>query len=560
MTAHRTDDESGFEPSWFHPGLEVPPTWRPLITDTPRIWTQLLRARVFVAVVLVCLQTVLLLHGSGKPGWWLPLMLVYAGATAVTLRWSPPQPDSSMWASRWAATVWLDIGLFALLQGWPGSHTNFAPLFLLPILMASLLGPRTLALGSAAAATLVLLADAALDLLSTPSAVVAQQLLQSSLTSTGFFVVALLASQLTQRLQRERDLADHSRQEALIQSDVNALIVNGLNEGILVIDAQGAVWHANPAAIEMLDLHPQAGTSRPALPVGPAWSALLDWSISCLQQQTTDERELGIPIAGTIARKLHARCHPTANGVCVIFLEDLREVEARVRNEKLAAMGRMSAAVAHEIRNPLSAITQANALLGEENLPPLQQRLIAMIGHNAQRLARTVDDILDLTRVEARPAPHTASTPVLDTLVSDVLRDWRLATPSAPSIDQHLATNGQRVHFDPEHLRRVLVNLLDNARRHASGDILVRSTDSPEALELSVWSAGPALPPARQLQLFEPFSSSDSRSSGLGLYICRELCQRYRAEIGYRPERQYDREGNVFYIRMPPWRPEPPGP
>jgi two-component system sensor histidine kinase PilS (NtrC family) len=110
--------------------------------------------------------------------------------------------------------------------------------------------------------------------------------------------------------------------------------------------------------------------------------------------------------------------------------------------------------------------------------------------------------------------------------------------------------------FDPEHLRRVLVNLLDNARRYASRQsesIQVSGHETPVArVLLGVWSDGPPMEQSVERHLFEPFFSSESRSSGLGLYICRELCEGHGATIAYQRSKRTARglamEGNEFFV------------
>jgi two-component system sensor histidine kinase PilS (NtrC family) len=236
-----------------------------------------------------------------------------------------------------------------------------------------------------------------------------------------------------------------------------------------------------------------------------------------------------------------------------MFLQDLRELEARIRTEKLAAMGRMSAAVAHEIRNPLAAITQASALLGEDLQEPGHRKLTEMVQHNAQRLARIVDDVLDVSRARQQRVLPLGEQLVLDGTVRTLAEEW-VHQSQRQGVLLQLDSSGCAVRFDVEHLRRILVNLLDNAARYAGdreGSIQVATRMAPNGrATLQVWSDGAPLEGAVQRHLFEPFFSSESRSSGLGLFICRELCERHGASIGYerRALAANGPEGNEFYV------------
>jgi two-component system sensor histidine kinase PilS (NtrC family) len=233
-----------------------------------------------------------------------------------------------------------------------------------------------------------------------------------------------------------------------------------------------------------------------------------------------------------------------------MFLQDLREAEARLRTEKLAAMGRMSAAVAHEIRNPLAAIAQANGLLAEELADPGHQQLAALVGKNTQRLSQIVEEILNLARVQA-PSTDWLD---LDQEVQVLVGEWERHAKPGERLQLRPASSPAWAAFDGEHLRRVLVNLLDNALRYASatpGSIIVATDLALGQARLAVWSDGAPLDPGVQRHLFEPFFSSESRSSGLGLYICRELCDRHGALMTYARGPAPDgsaREGNSFGV------------
>lgn len=522
-----------------------------------------MRARALIALVLLGLQGFVYVQG-GTQVWLLLICTAYLAATVVVLilkQHEPPAPTGNL---QWGMTLWIDLAVFAVLQIWSQGGINYTPLFVLPVLLASILGPLLLALGSAAAATLVILFDiwehtaGQFDLATA-------RYLQGALTGSGLFLVALLANQLALRLAREHKQALQNNLIAQAQSDVNALIVTGLSEGVVVMGVDGRIWHTNPAARAMLTVN----EPREQLQEAPGWSALRAWMDHALFMGQTLEGELTVPLEQGGKRKLYVRAlltspqpeHPEMR-VCVMFLEDLHDVEIRVQNEKLAAMGRVSAAVAHEIRNPLAAITQANALLEEDATEPSQQRLTAMIGQNARRLARTVDDILNLVRTEPLTAPHAGNTPVLDECVQEVVCEWLQQHPQEDRVTMQLDARQHRVHFEPDHLHRVLNNLLDNAHKHAEKgrhNIAVQTSYAAhtQTVTLSVWSNSPALPEPVQQHLFEPFTSSNSRSSGLGLYICRELCQRYHAHLSHQRQRHEGREGNAFTVSLPIWPAHP---
>jgi len=523
--------------------------------SSARLWRYFMAARLLVALGLLAWLAWAQAQGQA-PLWLLLLCAAYLASTAAVLRWSHPAQADSFWAPGWLLTLWVDLAFFGLLQWTHGGSVNYMPLFVLPVLLAAVLGPLRLALGSAAFATLVLLFDAVAGELLRPHH--AATYAQGAISGAGLFLVALLVHQLAQRLGREQAQASSHRAMADAQAQVNQIIATGLSEGVLVIDARGQIWHANPAACAMLGA---AGEQPPypLLPTLPAWPLLDRWARALLLQgrHTSCTMRLPRPSVEPLQVQLRAHLNWTAPGspaqpTCVIFMESLRDIEARIRTEKLAAMGRVSAAVAHEIRNPLAAISQANALLAEEALQPAQQRLSLMIGHNAKRLSRTVDDILELAKLPPRSDWALPLLP-LDAETAAIVTDWQTVNPHC-SLNWQPGAPLAEVHFEAEHLRRVVVNLLDNAHRHAPPDgpaLQVSSHHTPDAIWLEVWNAGPPMPDEVEQHLFEPFNSSHSRSSGLGLYLARQLCQLYRTQLDYQQQTRLGSGGHRFVLRWP---------
>jgi two-component system sensor histidine kinase PilS (NtrC family) len=555
------DAQSWFGPSLLEPAIEQ--------TDNPqefqRSWHGFMTARVTLGFVLLLLQSAIYFLGASKdPTVILICAGYFAAALAVRLAVRPRQLGKAF-DTQWISTIGVDIVAFAALQMVQGSSINYAPLFALPVLMASVLGSLLLALGAAAGVTILLFAYATWMSLQVPGDAAAH-FFQAALTGAGCFVISFLANQISTRLANVELRAQRSQLAARVQRLVNELVIESLTDGILVVDQRGTVRAANPAARQLLGTERALKANTFDLASLMAWQGLVDLMELSFSENGARQADVTIHHAGRGPRRLRVRTQLTpaqdgnAESLCVMFLQDQREMEARMRTEKLASMGRMSAAVAHEIRNPLAAIAQANALLDEDLSDPRQKQLTQMVRQNANRLEKIVEEVLNISRVQDRENTISANALVLNEAVTRICRDWQGQTENEHPLRVNLSPLSIEVKFESEHLRRILVNLLDNARRYASHqrDAIQVSAGTSTMGQgmLSVWSDGPPMDQSVERHLFEPFFSSESRSSGLGLYICRELCEGHGASIAYyRTQRSVAGKavgGNEFIVTFRP--------
>ncbi|MED5617977.1 two-component system sensor histidine kinase NtrB [Ideonella sp. BN130291] len=543
-----------------------------------RIYRTFVTARAALGVALVVAQLVGAVFGLRGAGGPLVVCLAYA-AQAIAL-WimprfrAPASPRSLARVSspQWLATIGVDLLAFSVLHLLePTSNFNYVALLVLPVLMAGVLTPRVMALGAAAAIALMLLGSAWRAGLHGGD--MTAPMTQAGLAGIGFFVITLLAGELAGRLAREELTARGTLQLARQQAQLNRLVIEQMQDGVMVVDRRGRVRTANPAARLLLGAHSMCRPAPFVLQETLAWNALTEAVQRAFTEGSWPEagREVVLPFEPGLSRTLVVRVrftrrlptpadavdNPEAQGgeeLCVLFLEDLRSVQGRTRQEKLAAMGRVSAGIAHEIRNPLAAISQANALLEEDALTPDQHRLTRMVAENAERLKRIVDDVMEVAPGTPPSARVIDATAEVAKVCSEWARTVHLPLGEGSRLRVKLPREPVGVAFEPDHLRRVLINLLDNARRHASenpGAIVLRlRADNEHAATLSVASDGAPIPPEVERHLFEPFFSTRSRGTGLGLYICKELCERYGATIDYRPGAVQDAHRNVFLVVM----------
>jgi len=543
-----------------------------------RLFATFIGGRAALGIALLMAQLVGLVLGQRSMAG-----VIVSGAYALQalLVWLMPrwrragQPHTRLTRGQWIATLGVDLVAFALLHAFePAGTFNYAALLVMPALIGGVLTSRPLALATTAMASIMLIAVALRSGVSIGDWSTA--LAPAGLTGIGLFVITLLAGELSGRLASEEQAARGSLELARQQVALNRLVIDEMTDGVMVIDRKARVRAANPAARRLLVAQGVGPMAPFQLQDEAAWATLMaqvlaafnagDWprhghdvtlSFGAGQTRTlrlrarftrerANEHADGRPGAGKRA--------DAAEALCVLFLEDLRNVQARSRQEKLAAMGRVSAGIAHEIRNPLAAIAQANALLQEEAVGAEQEMLTAMVADNVERLKRIVDDVMEVAPA-AEPEPLMVD---LGGEVGRIVADWArtnnvvLGTESRLHVE--LPTEAVPVLFDGDHLRRVLVNLLDNARRYASaapGAIaLTARATSAEQARLTVASDGEPIAADIEPFLFEPFFSTRSRGTGLGLYICRELCERYGGSIDYWQHPGEARHRNEFVVTL----------
>lgn len=403
-----------------------------------------------------------------------------------------------------------------------GQKSGFAVLILVALAGAGLVGQGRLTLFYAALASLAILFEEgwrALTLEADPT-----DFVRTGLTAIAFFGTAITARLLAQRVVANEVLAKQAQRALDDQLRISERIIHDMEDGVLVVAGDGSVVQSNPRAQALL-AEPEARDLRPprALPAFIA-ARYEDWS-----QQRREVAEL-LP-AGERLLRVRYLPPPDADGNALIYMEDMQRVQAQAQQFKLAALGRLTANLAHEIRNPLAAISHAAELLGEEELDPLRQRLARIVHDNTARLNRLVTEVLELGRRDrARPEPVR-----WQAFVRSFLEEYALHEPQVAQ-RVSLAAEDVEFSFDRAHLHRIMWNLLANALRHGSerdGAVRLAATVGAVAgsVELHIIDDGPGIEAGLRAQVFEPFFTTHGAGTGLGLYIARELCEASGARL-----------------------------
>ena len=440
------------------------------------------------------------------------------------------------------------IAITLLMHASGGLSSGLGILLVVAVAAGSLLMPGRPAFLFAAIATLAVLGQYGIAFLH-GVAIPAGGITQSGLLGAAFFATAAMAHMLALRLRESEELAERRGVDLANLRELNERIVQRLQSGIVVVDPEGRVRLMNRTAWMQLGMPPeQAG--RPIAEIFPelhqhlnTWCKNPDWTPPILHPEGSD--------TGLIPKFTRLG---TDSGVgAIISLEDSSALAEQAQQMKLASLGRLTASIAHEVRNPLGAISHAAQLLAEsDDLGAGDQRLVQIVRNHAQRMNGIIENVLQLSR-RRQNAPQALE-----------LGDWLEHFLAEFNATLHTRTDQIRLHrpdgpvhaeMDPSHLHQVLWNLLQNALEHGgthgqSARIRI-STGYQEPGGrpfIEVIDNGPGITPEARENIFEPFFTTAPQGTGLGLYIARELCESNQARLRYDAVPD---GGSCFRIELP---------
>jgi two-component system, NtrC family, sensor histidine kinase PilS len=442
------------------------------------------------------------------------------------------------------ATVDLTL-LLLLLHACGGITSGLGLLLLLPVGgLAFLLPPRS-ALFLAAIAAIAVLADTIWQQLSGHTDIISYA--TAGLLGIVLFVIAAAASFVASRMRESEDLVRQRDIDLANLAELSQYIVQHLRESLLVVDAADKIRLINESAAEILgDDH-----AVPGALVGEVSPRLL-YSLTTWRQIERGESSASSFVAADGARVIQPHFAPlggVAPGPTLIFLEDTSLMAERVQQGKLAALGRLSASIAHEIRNPVGAMSHAGQLLAESpSIGPDERRLTDIIRNNSERVSTIINNVLQLSRREATKPTRLTLADWIEEFFSEFCETMQIPRSR---IGFQEAAGDLEVRFDPSHLHQVVWNLCENAIKYGearagiSVEIKLGRLNPSNRPYLEVADRGPGIEPQASDRIFEPFFTGRKGGTGLGLFIARELCQLNRAILLYEPR---SGDGSVFRI------------
>ncbi|MDY7561909.1 ATP-binding protein [Pseudomonas sp. 10B1] len=358
------------------------------------------------------------------------------------------------------------------------------------------------------------------------------------------FAAALLVQALTRRLHLSETLANARAADVDNLEALNALILQRMRTGILVLDARRKVLLANQGALTLIGHEPLTGET-----IDEYSPQLVDRLRQWLINPMLRPRSVETSVAGPLLQPSFIALNHGEHRQTLVFLEDLSLISQQAQQLKLAALGRLTAGIAHEIRNPLGAISHAAQLLKESNeLTTPDRRLSQIIHDQTRRMDQVIENVLQLSR------RRQADPQLLDLKgwLEDFVDEVRGSILTNQLLHVDIGTGTLSTRMDPEQLTQVAINLLQNALRYSAQihdltQVWFHLFQDPlsDLSVLEILDDGPGVAYEQLPKIFEPFFTTENKGTGLGLYISRELCESNQAHLDYRP-----REGGGSCFRI----------
>ena len=449
------------------------------------------------------------------------------------------------------ASVCIDVIAAALAtHAVPGATAGIAMMLLFNVSAAALLLPSTrMALAVAALAIVALFGEYFFTTFHDNSN--GRSVAEVIMFAVSYLALAYLAHQAGLKARASQALADKRGEEVANLFEVNELIIRRMRTGVLVVDADNHIKLANEAASLLLgdgaDGQGADGKGASLLHAAPELARRLQRWRNGWQ---TDETPLQLSPEQPEVQPRFARLLADSE-TSLIFLDDATVVSRRAESLTLAALGRFSASLAHEIRNPLAAINYAVQLLEEsQQITDGDRRLLQIIHQQCQRTNGIVESVLGLARRERATPEHVDLNTFARRFVDEYQQTLSIETDTLEPI---IGARPVPALVDPRHLQQIVTVLVQNALNYGrlpgeSARIRVRVFNAEGRPTLDVMDRGPGIPEAVAAQLFRPFFTTSEHGTGLGLYIARELCRANQATLEYVP---VPGGGSCFRITLP---------
>ena len=361
------------------------------------------------------------------------------------------------------------------------------------------------------------------------------------------FTIAAAASFVASSMRQSEDLVRQNDLDLANLAELSQYIVQHLRESLLVVDAADSIRLINESAAEILGDQ----QAVPGALVGEVSPRLL-YSLTTWRQSERGQDAPSSFVAADGARLIQPHFAPLGGaspGPTLIFLEDTSLMAERVQQSKLAALGRLSASIAHEIRNPVGAMSHAGQLLAESPvIGDGERRLTDIIRNNSERVSTIINNVLQLSRREATKPTRLTLAHWLDDFLNEFCETMQVPQERIAVQEE---TDDLEVHIDPSHLHQVVWNLCENAIKYGeardgiSVEIKLSRLSPSNRPYLEVSDRGPGIEAKAVDRIFEPFFTGRKGGTGLGLFIARELCQLNRAVLLYEPR---GGDGSIFRI------------
>jgi two-component system sensor histidine kinase PilS (NtrC family) len=442
----------------------------------------------------------------------------------------------------------LDLGTITILMHASGGiSSGVGGLLIVAVGALALVVDRDRAYLIAALATLALLGEQTVAQLQGTAAT--SQYAPAGILGAVIFAIAGVAQALRRRLVETEALAEQRGVDLRNLAELNEYIVQHLRESIVVVDGDDRVRLMNGSAAAQLGAGGQR-KDQTLREISPELANRLEvWRVQGQPQGTTLPKFSAADGSTTITPHFAALGSDQKSGT-LIFLEDMALIAERAQTNKLASLGRLSASIAHEIRNPVGAMSHAGQLLAESaSISDSERRLTDIIRVNGARVSQIVESMLTLSRRDTTQPEQIELTPWLRQFTREFVQTLELYEDTVRCAD---IVEDVVVRMDPTHLHQVMWNLCDNAVKYASeaaGAIAVEIScgrlEHSGRSYLEVADRGPGIPPDKVDEVFEPFYTGKDGGTGLGLFICRELCECNGASLSYQPR---PGGGSVFRI------------